>query len=125
MLSLDKAPRTSIAVMAMAVVVLGACTLGSEGSTGDPPACSVLFAEGAETIDLDSQPRCLDARGRAQSVSSSRWPCGDDELFANAYGYGVSGDPWRTDGDFEEFGPRTPLGEAIAACEALTAPNGD
>jgi hypothetical protein len=122
-----RAVRLLVLVGALLVAVLTGC--GGRGGDRDV-ACSIVFADGTTTPDLDHQPRCIGENGKLGSVASHRWLCTDDsELFVNDYGYGVNGDPWHADSGviaqrLGSRGPgtpdrRTPFGRAVRACQPI------
>jgi len=103
----------------LATVLAGAC--GGGGGTGAAvEKCSVLFANGKDTLDLGHQPRCVNAAGKVEYVASAAYKCTDGpRLFANKYGYGVKGKPWHTDDALPELqapDPASPIGKAITTC---------
>jgi hypothetical protein len=110
---------------AVLITVLPAC---GGGSGGKLEACSVVFADGTRTGDLDHQPRCIGKSGAPEHIASHRWLCTDGrELFVNDYGYGAKDDPWQVDIQVIEQrlgtrGPGTPdpatrFGRVVAACQ--------
>jgi len=108
---------------ALAIVGLLAIAGPFWGCGDDEPdevvACTELFADGVETPNLVRQPTCFDAEREEVTVASSMWPCGDDKLFANEFGYGIEGEPWRVDAKDGEYGAGTPLADTISTCEAM------
>lgn len=108
-----------IAAAGTLMTVFAGC--GDDGDDALSP-CAEMFRDGNETPDLNRQPRCTDVEGDQKSVAQMRWDCADGgQLFANEYGYGVRGEPWRTDDRLtnqrDDFEPGTPLRAAIDACE--------
>jgi hypothetical protein len=101
----------------LACAVVASCS--DDQPDGSPDiTCTVLFAAGVDTPDLDRQPQCRSGDDVVK-VASDRWECeGGGELFANEWGHGVKGEPWSTDGTIDDGSDAgSPLADAIERCQ--------